>query len=128
MKADDRACAGNDFADVRESRPLIQSPGSGGAQAERSSRGPLRPGLRERDAQGARGSTHDLVLVSHGHFDHVGDVVAIAEKTKAKLVTTFDLGKAMVQHLGYPEGPRRVLRCDADGRRPRSAASPPRRR
>ncbi|MBI2395866.1 MAG: metal-dependent hydrolase [Deltaproteobacteria bacterium] len=45
----------------------------------------------------------DLVLVTHGHFDHVGDAVAIAKKTKAKLVTTFDVGKAMVQHVGYPK-------------------------
>jgi len=45
----------------------------------------------------------DLVLVTHGHFDHVGDATAIAKKTKAKLVSTFDLGKAMVQYTGYPK-------------------------
>ncbi len=45
----------------------------------------------------------DLILVSHGHFDHVGDAVAIAKKTKAKLVTTFDLGRAMVAYEGYPK-------------------------
>ena len=45
----------------------------------------------------------DLVLVTHGHGDHVGDAVEIGKKTKAKLVTTFDLGKAMVALNGYPE-------------------------
>lgn len=45
----------------------------------------------------------DLILVTHGHFDHVGDATTIAKKTKAKLVSTFDLGKAMVQYTGYPK-------------------------
>jgi L-ascorbate metabolism protein UlaG (beta-lactamase superfamily) len=45
----------------------------------------------------------DLILVTHGHFDHLGDATAIAKKTKAKLVTTFDLGNAMVKHAGYPK-------------------------
>jgi L-ascorbate metabolism protein UlaG (beta-lactamase superfamily) len=45
----------------------------------------------------------DLLLVSHGHFDHVGDAVAIAQKTKARLVTTFDLGNALVAHAGFPK-------------------------
>jgi L-ascorbate metabolism protein UlaG (beta-lactamase superfamily) len=45
----------------------------------------------------------DLILVTHGHFDHVGDAVAIGKRTHAKLVTTFDLGNTMVQRLGYPK-------------------------
>ncbi|NEP17017.1 MAG: metal-dependent hydrolase [Leptolyngbya sp. SIO4C1] len=45
----------------------------------------------------------DYILVTHGHFDHVGDAVAIAQKTDAQLVSTFDLGKAMVDAAGYPE-------------------------
>jgi L-ascorbate metabolism protein UlaG (beta-lactamase superfamily) len=44
----------------------------------------------------------DLILITHGHFDHVGDSVAIAKKTGAKLVSTFDLGKALAQYGGYP--------------------------
>ena len=28
----------------------------------------------------------DFVLVTHGHFDHLGDTLAIAEKTNAKIV------------------------------------------
>lgn len=45
----------------------------------------------------------DLILITHGHFDHVGNAVEIAKKTGAKLVSTFDLGKALAQYGGYPE-------------------------
>jgi L-ascorbate metabolism protein UlaG (beta-lactamase superfamily) len=34
----------------------------------------------------------DLILVSHGHEDHVGDTVAIAQRTGATVVTTYELG------------------------------------
>src|SRR5436305_2582976 len=44
----------------------------------------------------------DLILVTHGHSDHVGDAVEIGKKTRAKLVATFDLSAAMVTALGYP--------------------------
>src|SRR5258708_35800895 len=44
----------------------------------------------------------DLILITHGHSDHVGDAVDIGKKTGAKLVATFDLADAMVKHLGYP--------------------------
>ncbi len=44
----------------------------------------------------------DYVLVTHGHFDHVGDAVALGKRTGAKLITNFDLGKALVG-AGYPE-------------------------
>ena len=45
----------------------------------------------------------DLILVTHGHFDHVGDSADIAKRTKAKLVATFDLGNAIVGVMGYPK-------------------------
>lgn len=44
----------------------------------------------------------DLILVTHGHSDHVGDAVEIAKRTKAKLVATFDLGNALVA-AGFPK-------------------------
>ncbi len=44
----------------------------------------------------------DLILITHGHFDHVGDANEIATRTKAKLVTTFDLGNALVA-TGFPK-------------------------
>ncbi len=45
----------------------------------------------------------DLILISHGHSDHVGDAVEIAKKTGAKLVGNFDLGQALVSTLGFPK-------------------------
>jgi L-ascorbate metabolism protein UlaG (beta-lactamase superfamily) len=44
----------------------------------------------------------DLICLTHGHFDHVGESVEIAKKTKAKLVATLDLAAAMRTALGYP--------------------------
>lgn len=33
----------------------------------------------------------DYILVSHGHFDHVADVVAIAKRTGAKVISNFEV-------------------------------------
>lgn len=44
----------------------------------------------------------DLILITHGHFDHVGDATEIAKRTRAKLVATFDLGNALVA-AGFPK-------------------------
>lgn len=40
------------------------------------------------------GATH--ILLTHGHFDHVGDTVGIARRTGATLVADFDLGQWLV--------------------------------
>jgi L-ascorbate metabolism protein UlaG (beta-lactamase superfamily) len=45
----------------------------------------------------------DLILISHGHFDHVGQATAIAKKTKAKLVASYELGGALVRWGGFPK-------------------------
>jgi L-ascorbate metabolism protein UlaG (beta-lactamase superfamily) len=44
----------------------------------------------------------DLILLSHGHSDHVGNAVEIGKRARAKLVATFDLSAAMKSVLGYP--------------------------
>jgi len=44
----------------------------------------------------------DLILLTHGHGDHVGDSVEIGKKTGAKLVANVDLSAAVVSVLGYP--------------------------
>lgn len=45
----------------------------------------------------------DLILLTHGHGDHVGNMVLISKRTGAKLVTTPELMKAAVLHSNYPE-------------------------
>jgi L-ascorbate metabolism protein UlaG (beta-lactamase superfamily) len=44
----------------------------------------------------------DYIVLTHGHFDHVGESLQIAEKTKARLVAPFDLADAMIKVRKYP--------------------------
>ena len=39
----------------------------------------------------------DLILVTHGHGDHVGDTLAIAEKTNARIVAVPELGRYLTR-------------------------------
>ena len=45
----------------------------------------------------------DLIFLTHGHGDHVGNTVEIGKRTGASLVSNFDLHAAMISALGYPE-------------------------
>jgi L-ascorbate metabolism protein UlaG (beta-lactamase superfamily) len=45
----------------------------------------------------------DYILITHAHFDHVGDAVELAKKTGARLVTNFELGSNMAKLLDYPK-------------------------
>ena len=45
----------------------------------------------------------DYILITHGHRDHVGDAVAIAKKTGAKLLAPYGLAANMVSVLGFPK-------------------------
>ncbi|MDR3607170.1 MAG: metal-dependent hydrolase [Oligoflexia bacterium] len=45
----------------------------------------------------------DYILITHGHFDHMAEAVALAKKTGAKLVTNFDLAANLVNFSGFPE-------------------------
>ena len=45
----------------------------------------------------------DYILITHGHFDHVGDAVAIAKKTGARLISNFELGTNLKKLQGYPK-------------------------
>ncbi|HEX6749253.1 MAG TPA: metal-dependent hydrolase [Longimicrobium sp.] len=45
----------------------------------------------------------DYILVSHGHWDHFADVVALAKKTEATVVATFEL-VSFVQEQGAKNG------------------------
>lgn len=42
----------------------------------------------------------DYILVSHGHFDHVADVAAIANRTKATVVAIYEIGEWFQQQHG----------------------------
>jgi L-ascorbate metabolism protein UlaG (beta-lactamase superfamily) len=58
----------------------------------------------------------DYILISHAHFDHIGDAVELAERTGALVIANFEIAnwfeaqgiKAHAQHLGggfhYPFG------------------------
>ncbi len=39
----------------------------------------------------------DLILISHGHGDHVGDAVAIAKRTGATVATNYEIGEWLQQ-------------------------------
>ena len=52
----------------------------------------------------------DYVLVTHGHGDHVGDAVALAKRTGAKLISNFDLCKGLVAG-GFPEAQATGATC-----------------
>ena len=39
----------------------------------------------------------DLILISHGHGDHVGDAVAIARRTGATVATNYEIGEWLKQ-------------------------------
>jgi L-ascorbate metabolism protein UlaG (beta-lactamase superfamily) len=39
----------------------------------------------------------DFVLVSHGHYDHIADAVAIAKRTGATVITNFEVGNWLMK-------------------------------
>lgn len=45
----------------------------------------------------------DYILLTHGHFDHVGNTVEIGKKTGAELITNSDLARNLVAVEGYPK-------------------------
>jgi L-ascorbate metabolism protein UlaG (beta-lactamase superfamily) len=45
----------------------------------------------------------DLIFLTHGHGDHVGNAVEIGTRTGANLVSNFDLNAAIISVLGYPK-------------------------
>ncbi len=45
----------------------------------------------------------DYILITHGHWDHVGDAIEIAKKTGAALVAPYGLQFNLKSVLGYPE-------------------------
>ena len=64
---------------------------------------PVNPAAQEGRDPVAAVAKADYILISHGHFDHVGDSAAIAAKTGARLVATFELGTNLAKLQGYPK-------------------------
>lgn len=64
---------------------------------------PVNPNAQEEKDPLTRFEKVDYLLITHGHSDHVGDAVALARKTGARLVTNFELGNNMAKLLGFPK-------------------------
>lgn len=45
----------------------------------------------------------DYILITHGHWDHVGDAIEIAKKTGATLIASYGLQYNLKSVLGYPD-------------------------
>src|SRR5262249_46339926 len=45
----------------------------------------------------------DYILITHGHWDHIGDAIEIGKKTGAVLVAPYGLQYNLKSVLGYPE-------------------------
>ena len=49
----------------------------------------------------------DLILISHGHGDHVGDAVAIAQRTGATVASNYEISRVAQAARPGPERRRR---------------------
>src|SRR5437870_12904290 len=64
---------------------------------------PVNPNVKNKKDPLADLKKVDYILITHRHFDHVCDAVAIAKKTGARLVTNFELGTNLSKLQGYPK-------------------------
>jgi L-ascorbate metabolism protein UlaG (beta-lactamase superfamily) len=64
---------------------------------------PMNPDAKDGKDPVAAISKADYILITHGHFDHVGEAVALGKKTGAKLVSNFELANNLVADSGYPK-------------------------
>jgi L-ascorbate metabolism protein UlaG (beta-lactamase superfamily) len=64
---------------------------------------PMNPLVKEKQDPIEHLAKADYILLTHGHFDHVGDAVAIAKKTGARLIANFELGTNLAKLHGFPK-------------------------
>lgn len=64
---------------------------------------PKNPAVQENKDPLAAIDRLDYIIVTHAHFDHVGDAVALAKKTGAVLIAQTELSVGMVKVLGFPK-------------------------
>ena len=64
---------------------------------------PLNPNAKEGKGPIPGVKKLDYILITHAHFDHVGEAVALAKSTGARLVTNSELAGNMVKLLGFPK-------------------------
>jgi L-ascorbate metabolism protein UlaG (beta-lactamase superfamily) len=64
---------------------------------------PVNPLVKEKQDPVEHIAKADYILITHGHFDHVGDAVAIAKKTGARLIANYELGTNLAKLQGFPK-------------------------
>ena len=60
------------------------------------------PSNPHKDEEWDRLGKVDLILLTHGHFDHSANTPEIAKRTGAELVTVTELADALVKYLDFP--------------------------
>jgi len=64
---------------------------------------PLNPDAKEGKDPVAAAKKVDYILITHAHSDHVGEAVALAKSTGARLIANSELAGNMVKLLGFPK-------------------------
>ena len=50
----------------------------------------------------------DFILVTHGHHDHVGDLIPLARHTGATIIASYEIASYMEQKHGCPVSPQHI--------------------